>query len=210
MIAIGENGGRIIRPWLGITMQRVTPDIASGLNLPRPAGLVVKDVYPEGPGELAGFKRNDVIVAMRDLPIDDEASLRFRLATLAVGETVPVKVLRGGHEVVLKVPLTAPPEKPERDRSQLQGRHPLSGATVVNMSPAVAEEMGLVEWKAGVAVVEVQPGSYAARFLRPGDAVSSINGQEVKSVADLKQRIAGGVSSLGIGREGLVSTIQFR
>jgi serine protease Do len=78
------------------------------------------------------------------------------------------------------------------------------------MSPAVAEEMGLVEWKAGVAVVEVQPGSYAARFLRPGDAVSAINGQEVKSVADLKQRIAGGVSSLGIGREGLVSTIQFR
>jgi len=59
-------------------------------------------------------------------------------------------------------------------------------------------------------VVEVQPGTYAARFLKAGDMVTAINGQDVKSVADLKQRIAGGVSSLSIGREGLVSTIQFR
>jgi len=210
MIAIGENGGRIVRPWLGITMQRVTPDLAAGLNLPRPAGLVVKEVYAKGPGELAGFKRNDVIVSMRDWPIDDEASLRFRLATAAVGQTVPVKVIRAGKEVVLEVPLTAPPEEPKRDRSQLQGRHPLSGATVVNMSPAVADEMGVVEWKPGVAVIEVQPGSYAARFLRAGDMVSAINGKELKSVADLKERIAAGVSSLAVGREGLVSTIQFR
>src|SRR4051812_15456506 len=147
MVATGENGGRIVRPWLGISMQRVTADLAAGLNLPRPAGLVVKEVYAKGPGELAGFKRNDVIVSMREMPIDDEASLRFRLATLAIGETVPVKVIRSGKEVILDVKLAAPPEEPPRERSQLDGRQPLSGATVVNMSPAVADEMGLVEWK---------------------------------------------------------------
>jgi len=210
MITIGERGGRIVRPWLGISMQRVTADLAAGLNLPRPAGLVVKEVYAQGPGEFAGFKRNDVIVSLRDLPIDDEASLRFRLATIAVGETVPVKVIRGGKEVILEVKLAAPPEDPPRERSQLDGRQPLSGATVVNMSPAVADEMGLVEWRQGVAVVEVQPGSYAARFLRPGDMVTAINGQDVKNVADLKKRIAAGVSSMSVGREGMVSTIQFR
>jgi S1-C subfamily serine protease len=59
-------------------------------------------------------------------------------------------------------------------------------------------------------VVEVQPGSYAARFLRPGDMVTAINGQEVKNVADLKRRIAAGIASLSVGREGMVSTIQFR
>jgi Do/DeqQ family serine protease len=210
MVATGENGGRIVRPWLGISMQRVTADLAAGLNLPRPAGLVVKEVYAKGPGELAGFKRNDVIVSMREMPIDDEAGLRFRLATTAVGETVPVKVIRAGKEVVLDVKLAAPPEDPPRERSSLDGRQPLSGATVVNMSPAVADEMGLVEWKQGVAVVEVQPGSYAARFLRPGDMVSAINGQDVKTVADLKRRIAAGVQSMSVGREGMVSTIQFR
>jgi len=210
IVATGEAGGRIVRPWLGISMQRVTADLAAGLNLPRPAGLIVKEVYAEGPGEKAGFKRNDVIVAMRDQPIDDEASLRFRLATLAVGDVVSVKVIRGGKEVMLDVPLAAPPEDPPRDRTQLDGRQPLSGATVVNMSPAVADEMGITEWRNGVAVIEVQQGSYAARFLRAGDMVAAINGQEVKSVADLRKRIAKGVSSLSIGREGLVSTIQFR
>ena len=210
IVAIGENGGRIVRPWLGISMQRVTADIAAGLSLPRPAGLVVKEVYAKGPGELAGFRRNDVIVSMRELPIDDEASLRFRLATIAVGETVPVKVIRSGKEVILDVKLAAPPEDPPRERSALDGRQPLSGATVVNMSPAVADEMGLVEWKQGVAVVEVQPGSYAARFLRPGDMVTAINGQDVKNVADLKRRVASGVQSMSVGREGMVSTIQFR
>jgi serine protease Do len=210
IVSAGENGGRLVRPWLGISMQRVTADLAAGFNLPRPAGLVVKEVYAEGPGEKAGFKRNDVIVGLRDMPIDDEAGLRFRLATLAVGEKVPVKVIRGGKEVILQVELASPPEKPARERSALDGRQPLSGATVVNMSPAVADEMGLVEWKPGVAVVEVKPGSYAARFLRPGDMVSAINGQDVKTVAELKQRIASGVQSMSVGRDGMTSTIQFR
>ena len=210
VVATGEKGGRIVRPWLGISMQRVTPDLATGLNLPRPAGLVVKDVFPKGPGERAGLKRNDVIVGLRDQTIDDEASLRFRLATLSVGETVPIHIIRGGKEMTLQVPLTAPPEDPPRDRSVLDGRQPLSGATVVNLSPAVAEEMGLIEWRPGVAVTEVQPGSYAARFIRPGDMVIAVNGKEVKSVAELKDRIRSGVSSLSLGREGMVSTIQFR
>ncbi|WIM14321.1 Do family serine endopeptidase [Enhydrobacter sp.] len=210
VIATGEKGGRIVRPWLGISMQPVTPDLAAGLNLPRPAGLVVKDVFPNGPGARAGLKRNDVIVGLRDQTIDDVPSLRFRLATLSVGETVPVHIIRGGKEITLQVPLAAPPEDPPRDRSVLDGRQPLSGATVVNLSPAVAEEMGLIEWRPGVAVVEVRPGSYAARFIRPGDMVIAVNGEEVKSVAELKRRIDAGIQSLSIGREGMVSTMQFR
>ena len=210
VIATGEKGGRIVRPWLGISMQRVTPDLATSLNLPRPTGLIVKDVFANGPGERAGLKRNDVIIGLRDQMIDDEASLRFRLATLSVGDTVPLRVLRGGKELTLQVPLMAPPEDPPRDRSALDGRQPLSGATVVNLSPAVAEEMGLIEWRPGVAVIEVQPGSYASRFIKPGDMVIALNGKDVHSVAELKSRIAAGVSSLSIGREGMVSTIQFR
>jgi len=210
IVTTGLTGGRIVRPWLGITMQRVTADIASGLGLARPAGLVVKDVYPKGPGEKAGFKRNDVVVALRDLPIDNEASLRFRLATSSVGDIVPVKVIRGGKEITLDVPLMAPPEDPPRDKAVLDGRQPLSGATVANMSPAVADELGLIEWRDGVVVTEIQPGSYAGRFLRAGDMVTAVNSQPVKSVADLKTRIASGVSSVSLGREGLVSTIQFR
>ena len=68
----------------------------------------------------------------------------------------------------------------------------------------------MVEWRAGVIVTEVKAGSYAARFVRPGDMILSVNGQDVKNVAELKKRIAAGVSSVSIGREGMVSTVQFR
>ncbi|MFZ5782999.1 MAG: Do family serine endopeptidase [Pseudomonadota bacterium] len=210
MVAIGEQGGRIVRPWLGINMQRVTADIAAGFGLARPAGLVVKEVFPGGPGAKAGLRRNDVIVGLRDQPIDDEASLRFRLATLQVGGTVPVKVIRGGKEMVFTLTLAAPPEDPPRDHSVLEGRQPLSGAGVVNMSPAVADELGLVEWRGGVVVMDIKPGSYAGRFVRPGDMILAVNGQEVKNVAELKKRIQKGVSSVSIAREGMVSTVQFR
>jgi Do/DeqQ family serine protease len=210
IVSTGEQGGRIVRPWLGINMQRVTPDIATGLNLPRPAGLVVKEVFAGGPGAHAGLKRNDVIIALKDQPIDDEASLRFRLATLQVDATVPVRVIRGGKEMVFNMKLAPPPEDPPRDPAVLEGRQPLSGAGVANLSPAVADELGLVEWRPGVIVTEVKAGSFAGRFVRPGDMILSVNGQDVKNVADLKQRIAAGVASVSIGREGMVSTVQFR
>lgn len=87
----------------------------------------------------------------------------------------------------------------------------MSGATVVNMSPAVAEEMGLAEWRPGAVVVEVKPGAYAGRFVRQGDMILGINGQDVKNVDELKKRLAAGpVSSVSIGRDGMVSTVQFR
>ncbi|HQS17309.1 Do family serine endopeptidase [Reyranella sp.] len=210
MISTGTKGGRIVRPWLGVSMQRVTPDLASGFGLSRPAGLVVKDVFAGGPGADAGLKRNDVIVGIREQAIDDEAALRFRLSTLNVGTVVPVKVMRGGKEVVVDLKLAAPPEDPPRELSLLEGRQPLSGASVVNMSPAVAEEMGLAEWRPGIIIVDVKSGAYAGRFVRPGDMILAVNGQEVKNVAELKKRVASGINSISVGRDGVVFPVQFR
>lgn len=210
MVATGTRGGRIVRPWLGVSMQRVTPDLAAGFGLARPAGLVVKDVFVGGPGAAAGLKRNDVIVGLREQTIDDEAALRFRLSTLNPGTVVPVKVMRGGKEVIVDLKLAAPPEDPPRDLSLLEGRQPLSGASVVNMSPAVAEEMGLAEWRPGIIIVDVKPGAYASRFVRPGDMILGVNGQEVKNVAELKKRVAGGINSINVGRDGVVFPVQFR
>ncbi|WP_295139956.1 Do family serine endopeptidase [uncultured Reyranella sp.] len=210
MISTGTKGGRIVRPWLGVSMQRVTPDLASGFGLSRPAGLVVKDVYAGGPGAHAGLKRNDVIIGIREQAIDDEAALRFRLSTLNVDTVVPVKVMRGGKEVVVQLKLAAPPEDPPRDLSLLEGRQPLSGASVVNMSPAVAEEMGLAEWRPGIVIVDVKNGAYASRFVRPGDMILAVNGQDVKNVAELKKRVASGINSISVGRDGVVFPVQFR
>ena len=87
IVSTGEYGGRIVRPWLGITMQRVTPDLAAGLNLPRPAGLVVKEVFAGGPGDAGGLQAQ-----RRDHRLDATSRSTTRracasaLATLPVGE----------------------------------------------------------------------------------------------------------------------------
>ena len=88
---------------------------------------------------------------------------------------------------------------------------PLSGAVVVNMSPAVAEELGLDESISGVVVAEVRQG-FARRFLKPGDQVVSVNGRTVGSVAELR-RVVGANSgdwTLGVRRDGQVQTFRFR
>jgi Do/DeqQ family serine protease len=211
LLASSESGGRIVRPWLGVATQRVTPDLATGIGLARPAGLIVKEVFADGPGAKAGMRRNDVIVALNDQPIDDPAALRFRLATLPADATVPVKVIREGREVTLNVPLAAPPETPPRERTVLEGRMPLAGVVVANMSPAVAEEMGHSDWKSGVVVLDVAQGTMISRFVRAGDYISAVNGQEVKSVADLKRKLANGnVANVSVLRDGMSSTVQFR
>ena len=144
MVSLGEAGGKIVRPWLGINMQRVTPDLASGFGLARPAGLVVKEVYSGGPGYKAGLKRNDVIGDPR--PADRRrGEPALPVATLTVDTVVPVKVIRGGKEVVVDLKLAAPPEDPPRDRSLLEGRQ-RSPAPASSASPAVADELGLVEY----------------------------------------------------------------
>jgi serine protease Do len=129
---------------------------------------------------------------------------------LAVGAKVPVKVIREGREVMLNVPLAAPPEEPPRERTTLDGRQPLAGAVVANMSPAVAEELGHAEWRPGVVVLDVVQGSFAGRFVRPGDFILAVNNQDVRNVADLRRSIAAGVANVRFSRDGTVSTIQFR
>ena len=90
MVATGEAGGRLVRPWLGVSdAARDAPTSPQGIGLARPAGLIVQRGLSRWPRRARrACRRNDVIVALNDQPIDDEAGLRFRLATLAVDANV--------------------------------------------------------------------------------------------------------------------------
>ncbi|MBY0431011.1 MAG: Do family serine endopeptidase, partial [Rhodospirillales bacterium] len=90
------HGGKLVRPWLGVTGQGVNNEIAHSLNLPRPAGVLVNSLYPGGPGEQAGLKVGDIVMAINGREVEDEEALRFRIATLAVGGAAQLTVLRQG------------------------------------------------------------------------------------------------------------------
>ncbi len=212
MIEAGERGGRMVRSWIGASVQRVSADIAASLNLTRPQGVILRAVAPDGPAAKAGLRVGDVMLTINEQAVDDEAALRFRLATLPIDSTANVRVLSRGEERMVQVKVTAPPENPPRDRSQLNGRNPLAGITVMNMSPAVADELGVDAWSQGVVVAEIAQGAPIARVMQPGDYIVSINGQPIDSVATLRSALGGERSgwSVTVRRKGEERTFTFR
>ena len=182
-----RDGGRVRRPWLGASLQTVTADIADSLGLSRPGGALVSEVYPDSPAAAAGLEPGDVVVAVDGHEIGDVDAFGFRLATRGIGGSAEIETLRDGQPVSLEVALRPAPEIPPRNESVLSGRHPLSGATVANLSPALAEELGLSYRASGVTVMETQPGTPAGDVgLQRGDIIRGINGVEISSVQQLK------------------------
>jgi Do/DeqQ family serine protease len=189
VVASAKGGGTTVkRPWLGAALQAVTPDIAEGLNLKRPAGSLVTGVTAGGPAARAGIKVGDLIVAVDGQNVDDADALGFRFATKPLGGTARLGVVRGGKELQLDVPLTAAPEVPPREPVTVRTRSPFLGATVINLSPAVGEEFRVDASMRGVVVSEVEDGTPAQMVgLRRGDVVQEINGEEIASTRDVER-----------------------
>ena len=178
--------GRLRRPWLGASGQDVTAAIAEALGLPRPTGVVVAEIYAGGPADRAGLEPGDVIASVAGHDVADLGGLRFRLATAPLGGKIAVTALRDGRARALSFSVELAPEVPPRNETQLRGPQPLAGATVINLSPATAEEFGLDPFAEGVVVVDIAPGSPAARLgLRPLDTIVAVNGRRVAGVASL-------------------------
>jgi serine protease Do len=210
VIASERSGGKVVRAWLGASGETVTADIAKSLKLKRPIGVLINQIYPNGPADLAGLRAGDVLIQIDGKEVDDIQAVRFRVATLAVGETATLKVLRQGQEVTLGLALTPPPEDPPREATPLKGRHPLAGATVANMSPALADELQIDALQKGVVVTHIVSGSAAARLgLQPGDFITQVNGAKVQNVAGLKAEVEKGAPrwQLAIRRAGRTMTV---
>jgi len=181
------EGGRIIRPWLGAWGQGITADIAASLSMERPRGVLITEIYPDGAAGRAGLKTGDVVLSINGKEINVPQDLRFRIATLKIGDKAILNVRRRNETHNLNVELEAPPEQPKRNVTELDGVHPLSGAVVANMSPALADELNLESFESGVIVIRVRRRSPAGRVnLRPGDTILSVQGRDIGRVRDLK------------------------
>jgi serine protease Do len=190
----------------------VSADLAEAFGLERPSGVVVSRVYPGGPADQAGLRKGDIIVAVDDRPVDDIESLRFRVATGELGGHAEVSLWRDRAPLALDLPLTAAPETPPRNATLLRDRHPLQGATVANLSPALAEELDLLGAWEGIIVTKVAGGSPARQIgFRPGDVVLAVNGVEVSRVAEAVAELGRPAErwSITFGRNGRVRTVEF-
>jgi serine protease Do len=190
VIEAARHGGHVTRPWLGASGQPVTPELARGLQLPRPEGVLIKDVAPGSPAATAGLRDGDVVLSVDGHDVASPDELRFRIATLDSRARVALALWRDGGRRAVTVALAAPPETPPRDVALLNGREPFAGATVANLNPAFDAELGVDEDSTGVIVRKIAPGSIAEEIgLEPGDLVLTINDQEIDSVATLRRAV---------------------
>lgn len=182
----------VVRPWLGARTTAVTADAARSLGLSRPQGVIVTDLYPGGPAARAGLREGDIITAIDGAEVNDPGGLNFRIGTRRPGDTTRVAILRGGSAQTLDVRVDEPPATPAREQRVIEGRNPLSGAQVVNLSPAVADELGLDPLIGeGVLITAVSGrGSAASVGFRPGDIVRQVNGQRVTTTRQLEQLLS--------------------
>ncbi len=204
MVAVVIQGavstGKVVRPWLGASGQALTAEIAGALGLERAVGVLVNEVYPGGPAEQGGLKVGDVVRAVDGRPVDDPPSLIFRIGSRPVGGSIELSVLRDGAPITIEVELHPAPEDPPRNIVALEGSHPIAGATVGNLSPALAEELGVNTLARGVIIIKIMRGSPAHRLrLLPGDVVLSVNGQKIDTVAALQAALRAGRGDWRIG-----------
>ena len=181
----------VVRPWLGARGQEVTPDIASSLGLPKPEGVMVAEVYPGGAAERAGLQPQDIILTVDGQAVNDPNSLDYAIGTRSVGDSLKLEVRHGKEVHTVTLRAEAAPATPARDERTITGRNPLTGATVINLSPAAAQELGADPFAArGVLVTAIADGGLALRMgFQPGDIIRSVNGQPIKSTAELQQAL---------------------
>jgi serine protease Do len=181
----------VARPWLGVDVQVVDRGIAESMGLDRPVGVVVTSLAPASPAAQAGLQNGDVITKIDDFEINDEPGLNFRVATKGIGNTANLTYIRGGQTRTASVRLVKEPEGVPRSSVEIGGRNPLQGAQVSNLTPALAEELG-VEKGSGVLITDLSRGSPAAIYgFAPGDLIVTVNGRRVSSVTQLEQALKG-------------------
>jgi Do/DeqQ family serine protease len=193
VVASAQGGsGAVQRPWLGAKLQLVTPDIADSLGLQRPSGALVASVVPDGPAAHAGIKTGDVIASVDGTAVDDPNAFDYRFATKPLGGTAQVGLLRQGKPVMVRVALQSLPDAPHQEL-QIKARSPFLGATVANLSPALADQLQLDPQAEGVVITAVADGSAAQSIgFQKGDIVVSVNDQKIGQPADLERVASSG------------------
>jgi len=177
VLRVAEKGGKLKRPWLGISGQAVNAEIARALGLKRVGGVIVREVVAGSSGAKAGLQINDIIVSINDREVNDIQALRFRLATMELGTIVRLAVVRSNKPQVLRLVLQGVSGTPSRSLTALTGQHPMQGAQVENFSPTSADELGVREIS-GVIVRRILRNSISFyNGFRPGDIVLEINGK---------------------------------
>jgi serine protease Do len=184
--------GKVIRGQLGVAVQSVDADMAKAFGLPQGGGALIAEVTPGSPAAKAGIERGDIILELNGKPVSEPDDLRVRVSQTPPGTTVHLKILRDGHMRDLDVTLSELSEKAETAAPGENNSSALQGVQVQNLTPSVAQDLGLSTSTHGVVITSIDPSSAAAAAgLDRGDVVQELNRKPVRNVNEYYQALAG-------------------
>ena len=187
---------KVVRGWLGVSIQEVTSDLAEEFGVKDLKGAIVSGVMKESPAEKAGIKQGDVLLQFNGKDIEDTGHLRNMVSQSPIGTKVKVRLFRQKKAMEVEVTIAELPKKlgeaatEQESGDNQQESNALSGLTVREITPELAKRFSIKEGDAGVIVVKIDPASKAFEAgIRPGDMVTQINQKDIATIEDYKKAV---------------------
>lgn len=194
-----QRTGKVVRGWMGVAIQEITPALAKSFKLPEQRkGVLISDVNENGPSHEAGIKRGDIVVAFNGKDVQSVSQLRNLVARTVVGKDAQVKILRDGKEQTLNVKVAERPSDEMLAKKEPAPKEPtetikppdnvLAALRIQPLDPATMSQLNIPAKTTGVVVASVEAGSSAeAAGLQRGDVIQEVNHEIVKSVDDYQK-----------------------
>jgi len=181
--------GKVVRGYIGVSIQDITPEMAKSLKLGRDfKGVIVVDLVDDGPAAKAGIEQGDVVLSFDGKKVKDVSKLRNMVAQTDPGRQVKITVLRNKNEreIIIRIGDLEMIE----GRARVQSGRDLLGLTVEKVTTEIARKAGLRR-ASGVIITEVQPGSAGERVgLAPGDIIFRVGDEVVNDPKKFRELVA--------------------
>jgi Do/DeqQ family serine protease len=180
--------GKVVRPWLGISAQDLTPEMMEHFKVKEKEGVLVGQVHSDTGAEKAGLTSGDIIKSVDDKPIKNVNELVKEIQKKKVGQKIKLNVIRDGKPMTIEVTTTAMPEKVETAKEKEEEEK--LGAKVQEMTPQLAARYRIAGIKQGVVVIGVEEGSIADEMgLQEGDVILEINRKKIENLKDFDKAV---------------------
>jgi len=184
--------GKVTRGWLGVTIQKVTPELAKQFNLKEDAGALVGDIMENSPAEKAGLQRGDIILEYDGKKIEEPNILRNMVANNLPGEEHTAVVMRDGKTKNVTITIGELPSDAQQPVETGDYQNVMKGITVQDVSPELAKKLRIPDKIKGVIISDIEDSSMAAGILAQGDVIQEINRRKVtgtKNYTDVVSKI---------------------
>jgi serine protease Do len=185
-----KENGKVVRGWLGVAIQDVTPELQEYYKMGDDKGALIAQVYEGDPADQAGIQAGDVVIAVNGKEISASRDLSRVIANSPIGEKIPFTLLRDGKKRVVNVELIQRPDTSQTAVTRTPEGNGKLGLRVAELSPETATRLGFPETEKGLVVAGVEPGSKgAAAGIQKGDVIKEINHSSVQTVTELKKKV---------------------